>query len=559
MKSVKGFFIIIIFLANSTAQEIIFNQDSTSAVISNNRIYFPLDNKGILAGPIRIENNITSATYDNIDVIYTSGFFISGYSDTRLWASGVAHDISKADFLSGKVGSSPQDPLNKVYVVKETDTPFGESWQSWKHAVEQGAYFYDGDGDGIYNPVDLNGNGQWDANEDKPHIIYDASLYTVYNDGVPADQRYWSEGDPLGIEIRQTVSVSNRNTFLDDVIFVRYSIEYKGSNIPGEPDSLTDVIYSMWLDADIGELSDDLAGCDTNLQSGFMYNDSTDFEWGINPPAVFNTIVQGPLKKSGNPNDVGYNKLGPNLGEKIFQGYRNEVMTASRNMITDSDLGAPSNISMARYCMLGLTRSGRIPDPCDWPYGEVKGDVDCAEVNPLFWHSGDPVTNNGWISTTPSDQRILTSTGKFTLRKNESMDIIVAYTVGRGTDHLNSITVARETVQYIHEEYERNFSTIVGVEDDKKEELPSSFTLYQNYPNPFNPTTRIKYQVASIENVSLKAYDILGREITTLLNEAKHPGNYELEFDASYLPSGVYIYRLNAGMFSESKKMILLR
>lgn len=95
-----------------------------------------------------------------------------------------------------------------------------------------------------------------------------------------------------------------------------------------------------------------------------------------------------------------------------------------------------------------------------------------------------------------------------------------------------------------------------GINDD---ETTAEFELHQNYPNPFNPTTRIIYQVASIESVTLKVYDILGREIATLLNEVKHPGNYELEFDASDLPSGVYFYRLNAGGFSESKKMILLR
>jgi len=106
-------------------------------------------------------------------------------------------------------------------------------------------------------------------------------------------------------------------------------------------------------------------------------------------------------------------------------------------------------------------------------------------------------------------------------------------------------------------------NTLIAIKDNpnsvKEEELPSEYKLEQNYPNPFNPTTSIEYQVASIENVTLKVYDILGREIATLLNEVKHPGNYKLEFNASNLPSGVYFYRLNAGGFSESKKMILLR
>ncbi len=103
-----------------------------------------------------------------------------------------------------------------------------------------------------------------------------------------------------------------------------------------------------------------------------------------------------------------------------------------------------------------------------------------------------------------------------------------------------------------------NEDKIVGIYDFDKE-LPSAFNLSQNYPNPFNPTTRIKYQVASIENVSLKVYDALGREIKTLINKPMQPGEYEVEFDATDLPSGVYFYKLSSGSFSQTRKMVLLR
>mgnify|MGYP005839548799 CR=1 FL=1 len=93
--------------------------------------------------------------------------------------------------------------------------------------------------------------------------------------------------------------------------------------------------------------------------------------------------------------------------------------------------------------------------------------------------------------------------------------------------------------------------------------LPSNFYLYQNYPNPFNPTTKIRYSIPNEETVVavslLKIYDILGNEIATLVNEKKKPGYYEVEWDASSTPSGVYIYRLTHGKFSSAKKMILVR
>jgi photosystem II stability/assembly factor-like uncharacterized protein len=88
---------------------------------------------------------------------------------------------------------------------------------------------------------------------------------------------------------------------------------------------------------------------------------------------------------------------------------------------------------------------------------------------------------------------------------------------------------------------------------------PLRFGLEQNYPNPFNPSTNIKYQIPIGGFVTLKIYDALGNEIATLVNIEKPAGNYEVQFDASEIPSGVYFYTIKAGNFVETKKMILLR
>lgn len=85
------------------------------------------------------------------------------------------------------------------------------------------------------------------------------------------------------------------------------------------------------------------------------------------------------------------------------------------------------------------------------------------------------------------------------------------------------------------------------------------FSLEQNYPNPFNPNTKIKYQLPKDGFVTLKVYDILGNEVATLVNEEKIAGKYEANFNASSLASGVYIYKIQAGDFVNSKKMILLK
>ncbi len=99
---------------------------------------------------------------------------------------------------------------------------------------------------------------------------------------------------------------------------------------------------------------------------------------------------------------------------------------------------------------------------------------------------------------------------------------------------------------------------VLGVNENKNQQ-PTSFQLSQNYPNPFNPTTSMQYSIGSGQFVTLKVYDVLGREVVTLVNEEKPAGEYEVEFKASKLPSGIYFYRLKAGNFVETKKMILLR
>jgi hypothetical protein len=105
----------------------------------------------------------------------------------------------------------------------------------------------------------------------------------------------------------------------------------------------------------------------------------------------------------------------------------------------------------------------------------------------------------------------------------------------------------------------REGGVILDVEKENNKELPTKFVLYQNYPNPFNPATKIKYILPEQSFVSISIYDILGKEIATLVKERKPAGNYELEFNASNLPSGVYFYRMKAGNFVETKKMLLMK
>jgi Secretion system C-terminal sorting domain len=105
--------------------------------------------------------------------------------------------------------------------------------------------------------------------------------------------------------------------------------------------------------------------------------------------------------------------------------------------------------------------------------------------------------------------------------------------------------------------WEDSILVIVGVENEIS--LPTEFSLFQNFPNPFNPNTTIKYSIPEMNKVSLAVFNLLGEEVATLVNEEKVAGYHEIEFNASVLSSGIYFYRLQAGDFISTKKMILLK
>ncbi len=104
-----------------------------------------------------------------------------------------------------------------------------------------------------------------------------------------------------------------------------------------------------------------------------------------------------------------------------------------------------------------------------------------------------------------------------------------------------------------------NKGGVVSVKENGNNVSPSKYLLYQNYPNPFNPSTTISYSISKSGFVQLRVYDMLGQEVANLVNKKQSAGNYKIEFNASSLTSGVYFYRIQAGNFVETKKLIVLK
>ncbi len=565
------------------------NEQIDSLHINFNKLDFTFLNNGII---------LPVGKYEDKKVLWTAGFLLSGYYSDTLFCNGAFDVYNLRDFTPDNSMTTSPGKTPKFYVVLNSDMPFGESWQEWSEAVEQGALFYDGDGDNKYEPIDKNGNNKWDENEDRPDLLGDFTAWCVYSDNVNSENRYYKDMKPLGIEIRQTVfgSIGDSAGLQQNALFVRYIIENKGlvANV------LDSVIFSVALDPDIGNSEDDLGGCDTLGNYVFAYNQGPDDDWesnyGNNPPALLVDLLQGPqssipgktfLDQNGNgifdigidiPLDTAKLSHGIFLGEELIPGYANLNMSAvTVGISSHPTLGSPGSPEKQRYLQIGgKDLLGREIDVCSWNFGNGNELADCSQINPKYMYSGNPVDSTGWLNNFGSDIRIILSTGPFKLEVGKPIELLIAYIVNRGEDEINSLVLAKSVDNYVQNIYESNFNLLPTGIIKVRNGIRNYFNLYQNYPNPFNPSTTIKYSIPQTPLnppfakggktggfVTLKIYDILGREIATLVKEKQEPGEYEVKFNAKSaageLPSGIYFYTLRAGGFVQTRKMILLK
>jgi hypothetical protein len=541
----------------------------TKELVNVNKLNIPISNFGNIGEVVGQYPH----QYEEGNVLYSAGFALTGLVDQKIVGNGVFGASRIADYIPGSIESrSPK--LGGVFIVKSSDPPFGEAWHEWRYAVADGAKFYDGDNDGIYNPIDKNRNGIWDTNEDKPDLIGDFTAWTCYNDGTPSALRKFNDQAPFGIEIKQTVFgwEASPNDLLSELLFVKYSIENKNQ----QNKAIEDVYFSAWHDPDLGYASDDKTGTDTLSNSTFVYQVTPDSIYKEIVPAYFVTIAQGPVSyipgvtfvdvnsdgiyEAGidTPLDTAYQMYGDLLGFNKYPGASNMQLSAS-NAYFSTHFGWPDVYTAAglRAQMLGMNPFGDLYDPCSFIMGTISGDVDCSKINPRYIFSGDPVSNVGWLDDYPTDTRGLTTTGPFKLEKNKPIDIIIALIVKRGSSSLNSITLGREAAHGAIEFVKNNFSLgTSGKPITKTGEVISDFG---NYPNPFNPVTRINFTLNTSGFVTLNVYDLLGRKVKTLISTTLEAGSHQVDFNASALSSGIYFYEIRTSNFQKINKMMVVR
>ncbi|NUM63250.1 MAG: T9SS type A sorting domain-containing protein [Ignavibacteriaceae bacterium] len=184
------------------------------------------------------------------------------------------------------------------------------------------------------------------------------------------------------------------------------------------------------------------------------------------------------------------------------------------------------------------------------------------QVN-LLWSTATETNNSGF-----DVEKKALSFGEGLGEAWETIDFVTGFGTTTEVQHYSFIDEKLQSGNYQYRlkqiDFDGSFeySNIVDVTID----APIEFSLEQNFPNPFNPTTKIKYTTPASLNpskggtlVQLQVFDILGNAVATLINEQKQPGTYEVEFNGTGLPSGIYFYKLKAGTFVQTKKMILIK
>jgi hypothetical protein len=413
-----------------------------------------------------------------------------------------------------------------------------DSWANWP--VSKGAYYVEVNQIPGYQPSfdgDRPGIGHTTARPDE--VIFMVYMdYTNCTNSIHTSEISLPGGTlPLGVEIHQT-AFSFLSNGMNDMYFVKWKIINRSSL------NWDSVYVGLTDDSDIGDGFDDAAGCDSTRNLGFIYNfDNSDPVYGEAPPALGYRILQSPLRFTGNPQDTARLPYGNYIGYQLtgmsgYNVFKNGGGTCE---------GDPNNAPAAYNFLSGKDGCGNIL--FNW----------VTNKQTRYKYSGNSVNRIGWYDSTANDRRQILTCGPFSMNSGSEQIILSGTVAGKGANNNLSVQKVISLSDSAQRYYYSSFmGTPLGV-NSISTETPVNFLLSQNYPNPFNPKTKIKFQMPKSEFVKLIVYDIAGKQIAALVGEELNPGFYEVNWNAVNFPSGVYFYRLTAGDFTETKKMLLIK
>jgi|GEM_PF-2284578 len=498
--------------------------------IDINNIELHIDNAGSIG---LFEGGIYPAG-SGLKFLFSAGFGVTGLVNGELRTAWSTRISLIDEFKPGPIDAHPLDSLDGIYEVTSADTFGSANYISWEKAVQAGADFQDLNGDGIYNP-----------NFDRPDILGDQTLWTVYNDLTDLAQRTPRlMTSPLNIEVQQTVWGYEATDTKGDMLFFRYRLINRGIS------DIEQAIITFTADPDIGDFEDDLIGSDVLRQMGYCYNFEEDGVYGTTPPAFGIVLLQGPIIEK--PGGIAYRYRGEYFSTETILNSQNQPIQSFTTYIGgDPILSEPATAQIARNYGVGcLDAWGSAIDPTYWGIGSTSL-TDCR-----FLYSGDPVSVSGWLSLQPQDSRMLLSPNEFRIAKGDTQEVIMAYVVAQGIDELDAITEIRQRADLAASIIGFN-NTPVGIEPASESSI-NSFQLRQNYPNPFNPSTAIEFTIRRNAFVELTIYNSLGQQLQILQKGSLPSGSYRIPFSAEGLEAGIYFYRLKVDGQSRVRKMIYM-
>jgi len=467
------------------------------------------------------------------------------YPARTVW--NIRKDWEKADLsMDAKIlfNISNRSPYEEeIYKIRAV---YQDSWENWPW--QKGAPFYD-----------INRNGIMDEGE-KPGL-YDADqvVWFVCND--VEDTEYRLFGSPgSGIELQVTLWAYNREgetlaESLNQTIFRRYRFIYKGTINTPDSASIDSMFISMWSDCDIGDYTDDYVGCDTLLDLMFGYNSTAkdkEFEkYGLMPPAIGYTLLQGPAVFTGNKND----KI---LYDSYFKkGYRSIGMTSFTPIIGE---GTGLQPDIVRYANTWYNCANSLNPFSGTPVLDAQGNPD------HFPFSDDPFTKNkdiDGIIMPAGERRMMFHSGPFKMSVGDTQDVVLATIGGIGSDNLESVSVMKYWTKWVRCFYKNELWKDLDKPDQERPSIiPTHFALIQNFPNPFNSKTIITFLLSQPQNIKLCVYNSAGQLVKELISNKFFPsGKHKVQFDARNLPSGIYFYHLSVQGSGKSRtgKMVLVR
>jgi hypothetical protein len=520
--------------------------------ISANEIFMYIGNNGMSAhDPVDDDSGLYWPGGDSakIPLTFADGIVWGGKvnGQVRVGGSTYRYGLTPGPILENGISPEPHSQLTRIFKLKS-------GWEHLPESEEKQMYKLDYDnwpGQHGAPYEDINWDKEFSPGIDKPEILGDETLFYAAND-LNADKTYYLYGSPpLGLEFQQTLFAYNKPE-LKDVVFKKVKLINKSK------DKIEDMYLSYWTDDDLGFAGDDYVGCDTILNIGYTFNGDNydDDNFDEAPPVIGRLLLQGPIVESVQDTAI--------YDNRFIANHRNIPMTAfalyigANAMYSDSDLGEyHGSVQMYNYMQGYLWDRSPFIDPNN---GKTTH----------FCLPGDPVEGSGWYEgggwpggAAPDDRRYLMSSGPFVMAPGDTQEVVYAIILARGDDNIDSITKLKEKVKEL-KIFWKNFINEELIK--KRAQIVKNYYISQNYPNPFNPTTKIEYTIPHSESgsknpefVSLIVYDILGREVSTLVNEKQKPGKYWVDWDASKYATGIYFYRISIGNYVRSKKMLLLK